>query len=238
MALKIDNLTKRYDEAVVYSDFTLAFNEGIITCILGPSGCGKTTLLNIIGGIIAPDSGSLSGFEGMVMSYIFQDPRLLPWKTVGGNIDFVINRTIPPAEREKKVERFIRLVELDGYTDHYPSQLSGGMRQRVSISRAFACPSDIILMDEPLKGLDIALKQNLIRSFSRIWKADRRTVIFVTHDVDEALMLGEEIIVLSRSPVRITAHESFTEPVGSRERGSKRYGELKQVMISALGQQP
>lgn len=137
-----------------------------------------------------------------------------------GNIEFVIDRKILAGERRHQVNSLITLVGLDDFAGHYPSQLSGGMRQRVSIARAFACPSDIILMDEPLKGLDIALKQNMIRWFTKLWTTDRRTVIFVTHDVDEALMLGEEIFVMSRPPVNITTHLSFDSPL-EKERVSR-----------------
>lgn len=234
MALLIENLNKKYDDILLYKDFSISFTEGIITCILGPSGCGKTTLLNIIGGIILSDSGTLSGFEGKFMSYIFQDPRLLLWKTVRSNIEFVMDRGMTPDERKKESDRLLRLVELDTFAEYYPSQLSGGMRQRVSIARAFASPSDIILMDEPLKGLDFALKQNMIRSFSRIWKTDRRTVIFVTHDVDEAIMLGAEIMVMSRPPVNIVAHESIDELLESRQPESGQFKKLKQILIKAL----
>jgi NitT/TauT family transport system ATP-binding protein len=192
-------------------------------------------LLNIIGGITLPDSGNLSGFEDKLMSYIFQDPRLLLWKTVRGNIEFVMDRGMTAIERRKESDRLLRLVELDTFEDYYPSHLSGGMRQRVSIARAFACHSDIILMDEPLKGLDFTLKQNMIRSFSRIWKTDRRTVIFVTHDVDEAIMLGAEIMVMSRPPVKIVAHESIKEPPESRQPESDQFKKLKQILIKALG---
>ncbi|HEM48804.1 MAG TPA: ABC transporter ATP-binding protein [Caldithrix sp.] len=236
MVLRIDDLNKKYGDISLFRDFSISFTEGIITCILGPSGCGKTTLLNIIGGITLPDSGILTGFDGKLLSYIFQDPRLLPWKTVKENIEFVMDRDMDPAECEKESDRLIRLVGLEGFGTYYPSRLSGGMRQRVSIARAFACHSDIILMDEPLKGLDIALKHNLIRSFSRIWKTDRRTVIFVSHDVDEALMLGEEIMVFSKAPVQIRAHESFKEPVEERRPETAQYISLKKILLTALGQ--
>ncbi|MBN2863123.1 MAG: ABC transporter ATP-binding protein, partial [Bacteroidales bacterium] len=236
MALRIDDLNKKYGDISLFRDFSISFTESIITCILGPSGCGKTTLLNIIGGITLPDSGILSGFDGKLTSYIFQDPRLLPWKTVRGNIEFVMDRGMAPSVLEKESDRLIRLVDLDGFAAYYPSRLSGGMRQRVSIARAFACHSDIILMDEPLKGLDIALKQNLIRSFSRIWKTDMRTVIFVSHDVDEALMLGEEIMVFSRPPVQMVAHEIFKEPVEERRPDTAQYINLKKKLLTALGQ--
>lgn len=236
MGLWIRDLNKNYNGNFLYKDFSIEFTEGTISCILGPSGCGKTTLLNIIGKIIPPDSGSLIGFDGKLFSYIFQEPRLLPWKTVRGNIEFVLSRNLSAGERREQVGRLIRLVELEGFADHYPSQLSGGMRQRVSIARAFACPSDIILMDEPLKGLDIVLKQNMIRWFSQIWKTDKRTVIFVTHDVDEALLLGNEIVVFSSIPVQIVAHENIEKPAGTRSIEEPRYKKLKQSLFTALGQ--
>jgi NitT/TauT family transport system ATP-binding protein len=235
MGLRIDNISKGYNGISLYRDFSIEFKEGTITCILGPSGCGKTTLLNIIGGIAAPDKGNFAGFEGKVFSYIFQEPRLLPWKTVRGNIEFVLSRNLPATERKNQADRLIRLVELDGFADYYPSQLSGGMRQRVSIARAFACPSDIILMDEPLKGLDLPLKQNMIRWFNEIWKNDRRTVIFVTHDVDEALLLGNEVVVLSQPPAQIVAHEIIGETPGNRDLEEFRFKNLKQILVSALG---
>lgn len=236
MSIQIKNLYKSFSNVELYKNFNITFPEGTISCILGPSGCGKTTLLNILANSIEPDSASLIGFENKVVSYIFQDPRLLPWKTVEENIDFVLSRDIPAAERERIVKRFISLVELDGFTKFYPSQLSGGMRQRVSIARAFAYPSDIILMDEPLKGLDIKLKLNLIKAFARIWQTDKRTVIFVTHDVDEALLLGKEIIVLSRPPVSIKTQQKIDLPLAKRSLNYDFFKEVKQTLMAALGE--
>ncbi|MBN2611903.1 MAG: ABC transporter ATP-binding protein [Bacteroidales bacterium] len=233
--LEIIQLSKAYDGKVIFNDFSITFPISQITCILGPSGCGKTTLLNIIGGITAPDTGTLKGWEDKTISYIFQDPRLLPWKTVEENIDFVLSRDIPLPERKKITGRFIRLVELEGFSGYYPSKLSGGMRQRVSIARAFAYPSDIILMDEPLKGLDIKLKMSLVRTFSRIWQNDRRTVLFVTHDVDEALMLGNYIMVLTPSPVKVAASETVTEPLDKRTPGIEGLVATKNRLLKALG---
>lgn len=232
---EIKGIYKDFGEISLFRNFSIAFSEGTITCILGPSGCGKTTLLNIIGNIIKPDKGILTGFDGKVISYIFQDPRLLPWKTVKGNIGFALNKDMPTEEREKLTDRFIRLVDLEGFAGYYPSKLSGGMRQRVSIARAFAYPSDIILMDEPLKGLDIILKLNLIETFSRIWQTDKRTVIFVTHDVDEALLLSNEIVVLSQAPVKIVASQKVEIPVTNRSLDSIYLKEFKQILLNALG---
>ncbi len=234
MGLHIKHLNKKFNGVTLFRDFHITFLEDRITCILGPSGCGKTTLLNILGKTVPRDSGELIGFGEKLFSYIFQDPRLLPWKTVRGNIEFVMSRTIPAAERKEKAARLIRLVELGNFEDYYPAQLSGGMRQRVSIARAFASHSDIILMDEPLNGLDVALKKNMIRWFTQIWESDRRTVIFVTHDIDEALLLGDEIVVFSHPPVRILAHERFHEPVEKRRADSPQFKKLKEKLLGYL----
>jgi NitT/TauT family transport system ATP-binding protein len=235
MRLEIRDLYKKFDNVLLFSDFNISFHEGTITCILGPSGCGKTTLLNIIGDIIKPDSGHLSGFKGKTVSYIFQDPRLLPWKTVEENIGFVLGREMPAGQRKKITGELIRLMELEDFAGFYPARLSGGMRQRVSIARAFAYPSDIILMDEPLKGLDIKLKLNLIRIFSRMWQTDKRTVIFVTHDVDEALLLGSDILVLSRPPAQIVMNKQVDLPVEKRSLDSESLKELELNLMNALG---
>jgi len=231
MSIEIKGLNKSFGEISLFRDFDITFPDGTITCILGPSGCGKTTLLNIIGNLCKPDSGILSGFDKSEISYIFQDPRLLPWKTVKENIKFVLPDSISEEEGEKLAGDFIRIVELEDFSDFYPAKLSGGMRQRVSIARAFAYPSDIILMDEPLKGLDLKLKLNLIRTFSRIWRSHKRTVVFVTHDVDEALLLGNEIIVFSRAPVHIEAREQISSPHQGRSLDSNQLKELKRKLI-------
>lgn len=236
MSIEIKGLHKSFAEITLFNDFCITFPEGTITCILGPSGCGKTTLLNIIAKSVNFDGGNLVGFDNKVISYIFQDPRLLPWKTVEGNIDFVLSRDLPPDERKKIVDKFINLVELNGFANYYPAQLSGGMRQRVSIARAFAYPSDVILMDEPLKGLDIKLKLNMIRAFTRIWQNDKRTVIFVTHDVEEALLLGNEILVLSQAPVSIKAQYSVNQPLSDRSLNTKYFIDLKQELLTILGE--
>lgn len=227
-------ISKAFGEVTLFNDFSLGFAEGRITCILGPSGCGKTTLLNIIGGLVKPDSGSVDGLEGKAISYIFQDPRLLPWKTVRGNIEFVLSHELSATERNNCADRFIRLVELEDFADYYPSGLSGGMRQRVSIARAFAFPSEIILMDEPLKGLDLKLKLNLIRTFSRIWETDKRTVIFVTHDVEESLLLSNEILVMSRAPVHIVTRLKVETPVLDRTLDPDELAGMKKILIQAL----
>ncbi len=234
MSIKIKNLSKSFDELILFNDFSIEFSSGTITCILGPSGCGKTTLLNIIGGLAEPTSGTITGINGQALSYIFQEPRLLAWKTVRQNIEFVLNNAYAEAERKIIAQNFIELVELNGFENYYPSQLSGGMRQRVSIARAFAYPSTLILMDEPLKGLDVKLKLNLIKAFARIWQFDKRTVLFVTHDVDEAILLGNDIIVFSQAPIEVVANKSINVPFSERELNTPRYNELKEDLLRVL----
>lgn len=197
--LQLRDIHKTFGGSVIYKDFSIAFREGVTTCILGPSGCGKTTLLNIIGGLLNPDAGTLQGFDGKRFGYIFQEPRLLPWKTVRQNIEFVAEG--------KGTDEFLQLVDLQQAADKYPSQLSGGMSQRVSIARALAVKPDIILMDEPFSSLDSILKKNIIDNFKKITETEKKTVIYVTHDIDEAIMMSDDIIVLSKSPVKIVFEE-------------------------------
>ncbi|MFH0762185.1 MAG: ABC transporter ATP-binding protein [Bacteroidota bacterium] len=203
MRLELQSVCKSFGERSILDGFNLSILPGSITCLFGPSGCGKTTLLNIMGGILQPDSGNVTGFTEEKISYIFQETRILPWKTVLGNVLFPLMDKMPKEEALDHAHSIIRMVGLEKEEKLYPSQLSGGMKQRVSIARAFAYPGNLILMDEAFQNLDNTLKYNILNSFLEIWKNDRRTVIFVTHDVDEAILLGQQIILLGDSPLRI-----------------------------------
>jgi NitT/TauT family transport system ATP-binding protein len=203
MSLELQSVNKSFGERNILRDFSLAIDPGSITCLFGPSGCGKTTLLNIMGGIIKPDSGALIGFQEEQKSYIFQETRILPWKTVLENVLFPLKDKLPKPEALDHAHKFIRMVGLDQEENLYPYQLSGGMRQRVSIARAFAYPGSLILMDEAFQNLDNTLKNNILNAFLEIWKADGRTVVFVTHDIDEAIFLGQKIILLGGTPLKI-----------------------------------
>ncbi len=215
-SLKIENISKKFGVLEIFKDFSMNFLPDRINCILGPSGCGKTTLLNMISGSILPDSGNRNNFEKMSFSYVFQEPRLLPWKTVEENISFVLKDKMTSNEITKKVNDQLSMVQLTPFRNYYPEQLSGGMKQRVSLARAFSAPSDIILMDEPFKALDWKLKNNLMAEFRKLWEKDTRTVIFVTHEVDEAISLGHKIFVLSRPVVHLKGEYLVPEEIEKR----------------------
>lgn len=203
MSLKLENITKSYGDRRILNRFTLEFKPGSVTCLFGPSGCGKTTILNLIGGLISPDEGKIEGFIEEGISCIFQETRILPWKTVLGNVLFPLMDKMPKVQALETARKFIRLVGLEKEESLYPSQLSGGMKQRVSIARAFAFPGKLILMDEAFQNLDNTLKYNILDRFLEIWKEDGRTVIFVTHDIGEATRLGQSIIFLKNNPLEI-----------------------------------
>jgi NitT/TauT family transport system ATP-binding protein len=220
MNLELKNIRKSFDGLEIFNDFSISFVKGTINCILGPSGCGKSTLLNIINGTVLPDSGINEGFSELRLSYVFQEPRLLPWKTVKENIAFVLKERMEGEELQKHLDEYISLVQLKKFSDYYPSALSGGMKQRVSLARAFSYDSDVILMDEPFKALDYKLKNNLTEQFVKLWEKDKRTVIFVTHDVDEALQIGHQIFLFSNHPVQIM--KQFQIPENQKQKDQLR----------------
>ena len=238
MDIQIKNLTKEYGRLKVYENFSLSVPEQKVTCILGPSGCGKTTLLNMISGLIKPDSGEFKGFNHQSISYLFQEQRLLPWKTVWQNIDFVIKDLYPKQQRAELIGRYLKMVNLVDFKHYKPNQLSGGMKQRVSIARAFVFPSDILLMDEPFKGLDMELKISVLNSFINLWQQDLRTVIFVTHDIDEALYLGDKIHLLGGLPSRVKQTVNIPIPKNERRYGEGRLKEIKEELFGCQRNEP
>lgn len=230
--IELNNITKSYNGQVVFENLTLMFEKKKISCILGPSGCGKTTLLNIISKIEKADSGRISGMKDQSVSYIFQELILLPWKTVYDNIAIVLENKYGKKERDPIIRKHLSLVGLDEYGTYFPSQLSGGMRQRVVIARAFAYNSEIILMDEPFSSLDFKLKYGIIESFKTIWQNDRRTVIFVTHDIEEAILLSDVIYVVSSKPLNVI--NSFKIPGKVKDISNEQFGSLKVKILNAL----
>lgn len=219
----LDKVSKSYPSGPVYKDFSLSIEEGKITCLLGASGCGKTTLLNMLAGLL-PYQGRIAGVPGRV-SYIFQEERLLPNLTVRGNVALVLGRRADAG----RVADILKKVELSGKEDAFPAELSGGQAQRVSIARAFAYPSGLILMDEPFASLDTALKIRLIGVFCRLWEEEKRTAVFVTHDAEEAYMLSHRALVLKEG--KIVADLSCGEQVPRAYGAASPY---RDAILSAL----
>jgi len=209
--LVIKNLSKKFSnrnsEFKALENINLTVKDGEFVTILGPSGCGKTTLLRIIAGLETYTSGTatlngemISG-PGPKRGMVFQEYSLFPWKTVIGNVMFgLLMQKIPKDKAKKKALVYLELVGLSEFKNSYPYELSGGMKQRVAIARALANEPEIILMDEPFGALDAQTRNNLQNELLRIWQEEKRTIIFVTHSVDEAVFLSDKIVILSKRP--------------------------------------
>jgi NitT/TauT family transport system ATP-binding protein len=215
-------------------DLNMSLQEHKLICILGPSGCGKTTLLNIISGVISADQGEISGFEDKTISYLFQEPRLLPWKTIEQNIEFVLKDKMKKDQRCETINRYIDMVGLKGFEKYYPEKLSGGMKQRAAIARAFAYPADILIMDEPFKGLDLQLKTTLMQAFLKLWLLDKRSSFFVTHDIDEALLMGEQIYILNKRPTSVRGIITNSIPHTERKLHNENISIIRQEIYQLL----
>jgi NitT/TauT family transport system ATP-binding protein len=182
--------------------------DGEFLCIVGPSGCGKSTLLNIAGGFLTASRGQIR-IDGVPVSgpdprhiFIFQESSVFPWLTVADNVEFGVKRS-NPAERKKVVDHYLAMVGLTGTERAFPRELSGGMKQRVEIARAFAAEPDVLFMDEPFGALDYLTRMKLRYELTQIWQRERKTVLFVTHDVEEAVLLSDRVVVLGKRPSRI-----------------------------------
>jgi NitT/TauT family transport system ATP-binding protein len=210
--LTVATLSKSFDELKVLEDVSLSVREGEFVSLVGPSGCGKTTFLRIIAGLEAGDAGEIRidgdrvTRPGTDRGFVFQSDSLLPWRTVLHNvlIGLEVSRACN-AETRARALSLLRLVGLSGFEHFYPRQLSGGMRQRVNLARAFANDPAILLMDEPLGALDEQTKMLVQDDLLKLWEESRKTVIFITHSLDEAVVLGDRVAVMSHRPGRIKA---------------------------------
>src|SRR5678815_801462 len=185
----------------VFHDLSLEISQGEFVAVVGPSGCGKTTLLNVLSGFLKPSSGSVT-YSGRVRM-VYQHDSLLPWRTAAQNIALGLRDLSNEAERERQLKEMLRLIKLEEFAAHYPHQLSGGMRQRVELARALAGDTDILLLDEPFSSLDYLTRLRLRRELVRMLEELPRTVVLVTHDIEEAAQLADRILVLSDRPARI-----------------------------------
>ena len=211
MTVKIEarDLTKVYPSRngpmCALRDFSLRVDEGEFVCIVGPSGCGKSTFLRILGGLITPSSGRVELIprdeRAPLQNIVFQEYAIFPWKTVLDNVAFGLEmRGVPRTERRETARDWIRKVGLTKFADAYPHQLSGGMKQRVSIARAFANDPEILLMDEPLGALDAQTRAILQGELVRLWEDSRKTVVYITHSIEESVLLGDRIVLMTAHP--------------------------------------
>lgn len=230
-------------EVVALKDLTLDVQDGEFLVIVGASGCGKTTLLNLVAGFDAPTGGQIL-LDGMPVTgitpqcgMIFQQYALFPWKTVQDNVEFGLKmKRRPKAERRERAAKFIDIVGLKGFERTYPHHLSGGMKQRVSIARALANDPAVLLLDEPFAALDAMTRQVLQEQLVRIYEKHRKTIVFITHSIDEALLLSSRIVVMTARPGRIAQDivNDLPHPRNADVQLSDRYMELKRTIWGSV----
>jgi nitrate ABC transporter ATP-binding subunit len=245
--LTVESLNKTYvsqdSDTPALVDISLSIAEGEFLCLLGPSGCGKSTLLKIIAGLIPATSGriaingkAVSG-PGPERAVVFQDYALFPWMTVRDNVEFGLEaRKLPVAERREVSSRLLKVVGLSDFADRFPHQLSGGMKQRVSIARALAVDPSLLLMDEPFGALDAQTRQLLQDELLRIWREYRKTVVFVTHSIEEAIYLSDRIVVMTARPGRVKQIVMVPEP-RPRDMASVDMNQRQREVRAVLGEE-
>jgi NitT/TauT family transport system ATP-binding protein len=215
--LSIEHLSKRYwferedREVLAVSDVSLQVADGEFLAIVGPSGCGKTTLLNIVAGLLPYEEGTVSIDDkqvkgpGVDRAVVFQHSSLLPWRTIAGNVRYgmEMQRRFDEATMHERTDHFVKLVGLSGFEKHFPNELSGGMQQRVNLARALAADPKVLLMDEPFAALDAQTREFMQAELLKIWSQARKTVLFITHQINEAVYLADRVAVMSARPGRL-----------------------------------
>jgi len=242
--ITLENVTKSFihegQEQVILQDINFNVDKGEFLCIVGPSGCGKTTLLRMIAGLDFPTNGRILEEDSEISGpsiergYVFQQYSLFPWLNVLENVTFGLElKGIEEEERLRKAREYLKMVGLSQAENSYPKELSGGMKQRVAIARSLVNDPHVLLMDEPFSALDVQTRHKLQEELVRIWKEEHKTVIFVTHNVDEAVFLADRVIVLSRNPGKII--KSFQiELTRIRDRNAPQFLELKKEITGFL----
>ena len=224
--LQIDHLTKHYwveredRNVLALSDVSFSVDDGEFMGIVGPSGCGKTSMLNIIAGLLPYEEGNVSidgkrvSGPGIDRAVVFQHSSLLPWRTIAGNVRYgmELQKRFGEATMKERTDYFIKLVGLSGFDRHYPSELSGGMQQRVNLARALAADPVVLLMDEPFAALDAQTREFMQAELLKIWSKAKKTVVFITHQINEAIYLADRVVVMSARPGRVK--EIFRVPFG------------------------
>ncbi|HJJ31418.1 MAG TPA: ABC transporter ATP-binding protein [Methanocorpusculum sp.] len=231
---------KKKGDVVALEDINLEVYDGEFVCLLGPSGCGKTTLLRMIGGLDVPTSGTVR-FDGKVvdgpspkMTMVFQEYSLYPWRTIAENVGFGLEMMgVDKETRNLEVKKRLDLVGLTDFAESYPYELSGGMRQRAAVARALASDPAIMLMDEPFGALDAQTRNRMQNELLDIWASTKKTILFVTHSVDEAVYLSDRIVILSPRPGRI--HEIYAVDLPRpRDRTSVEFARLRRAVLAEI----
>ena len=231
--IKIDNLKVSYGENVIFDGFSAEFSEHKISVILGGSGVGKSTLLNAIAGLL-PYDGSIDT-DGGAVSYIFQNDRLIPNISVYKNLDLILRAVYKDkAERKRKIEEMLGLLEISELAHKLPTQLSGGQAQRVAMARAYLYPSKVLLLDEPFKALDTALKTRLIKQLLTLHEKENRTVVFVTHAIDECLLVADEYFVLGGNPVAVSLLGEISSDKSSRRLDNPDLSYVRDILLKNI----
>jgi NitT/TauT family transport system ATP-binding protein len=231
--------TRDGETTPVLNDINLDVIEGEFVCLLGPSGCGKSTLLSTMAGFLSPTSGAIK-IDGQVVQgpdprriFVFQERGVFPWLTVEGNIGFGLFH-LGRSERQQRVAHYVKMVGLEGFEKAYPAALSGGMKQRLEVARALAVNPDMLFLDEPFGALDSITRLIMRGELLRIWEAERKTIIFVTHDIDEAVQLADRVVVMSARPATIQQIVTIDIP-HPRDISSARYLELRDGIFQQIG---
>lgn len=234
-------------EFIAVENVTLDIRQGEFVSIVGPSGCGKSTLLDLIAGLTKPSSGQilLSGKQitqpGLDRGIVFQQYALYPWLNALENIEFGLEaKGVAKKERREKAEYYLKLVGLSGFEKHYPNELSGGMKQRVAIARSLAYEPEILLMDEPFAALDAQTRETLQGELINIWKSSKKTIVFITHSIDEAIYLSQRVAIMTSRPVRIKEVIEIPQSLRSASedvRSLPEYGRIRHKIWSLLSEE-
>jgi ABC-type nitrate/sulfonate/bicarbonate transport system ATPase subunit len=240
MSITFEGVTKRFGDLTVLSDVSLTVERGEFAAIVGPSGCGKSTLLRTLAGLERPDAGRVlvdgkpvkgPGPDRMLM---FQEHALYPWRTVADNVGLGLELAgVAKQERQERVADVLERVGLKGFETYFPTQLSGGMRQRAAIARALVMDPEVLLLDEPYGALDAMTRLSMQNELLRLWQGTGKTVLLITHDIDEALYLADRVFVMSARPGRVTQELLLDQP-RPRSRSHAQFGRLRENVMEAL----
>jgi NitT/TauT family transport system ATP-binding protein len=251
--LNIDSVSKHYwfdresREIPALVNVSLSVSDGEFVAVVGPSGCGKTSLMNIVAGLLPYDQGTVSidgrkvTGPGVDRAVVFQHSSLLPWRTITGNIRYgmEMQKRFDAATMRTRADHFLKLVGLSGFENHYPSELSGGMQQRVNLARALAADPVVLLMDEPFAALDAQTREFMQAELLKIWSQAKKTVLFITHQINEAVYLADRVIVMSARPGRVkgTFDIPFSRPRGLELKRDPRFLALEDAIWKLIEQE-